>query len=69
MARRRGVPTSRIAAIGDEINDVGMVRGAGLGVAMENAVPSVSGAATKHTRSNDDDGVAFAIERILSGRW
>ena len=69
LARRRGVPTSRIAAIGDEINDVGMVRGAGLGVAMENAVPSVCDAATQHTRSNDDDGVAFAIERILSGRW
>ena len=36
---------------------------------MENAVPAVCDAATQHTRSNDDDGVAFAIERILSGRW
>lgn len=69
LAAERGVPEARIGAIGDEINDVSMIRGAGLGVAMGNAVPEVQAAARRRTRSNDDDGVAWAIGRILSGEW
>lgn len=69
LAAGWGVPHGRIAAIGDEINDLGMIAGAGLGVAMGNAVPRVRDAADRHTRANDDDGVAFAIERILAGEW
>lgn len=69
LARERGVEASRIAAIGDEINDVPMIAGAGLGIAMGNAVPTVREAAKKHTARNDEDGVALAIERILSGEW
>lgn len=64
-----GVPRERIAAIGDEINDLAMVRGAGLGIAMGNAVESVRGAARAAAPSNAEDGVAFAIDRILAGEW
>jgi hypothetical protein len=60
---------ARIAAIGDEINDLPMLRNAGLGIAMENAVPSAKAAAKRHTRSNTDDGVAHAIYQILDGAW
>ena len=63
------MPTSRIAAIGDEVNDLTMVREAGLGVAMDNAVEDVKQAADVHTARNDEDGVALAIDHILSGRW
>jgi hydroxymethylpyrimidine pyrophosphatase-like HAD family hydrolase len=59
----------RIAAIGDEINDLPMLKNAGLGIAMDNAVPSVKAIARKHTRSNTDDGVAHAIHQILNGDW
>ncbi len=69
LADQRNIPVSRIAAIGDEINDVRMVREAGLGIAMENAVDTVKDIADVHTRSNTDHGVAHAIEQILSGRW
>lgn len=60
---------SRIAAIGDEINDLPMLTHAGLGIAMDNAVPSAKAVARRHTRSNADDGVAHAIQQILQGVW
>lgn len=42
-----------------------MVRNAGLGVAMANAVPETLAAASAVVSSNDDDGVAEAIERFV----
>jgi hydroxymethylpyrimidine pyrophosphatase-like HAD family hydrolase len=69
LADRRGIDTSRICAIGDEINDLPMIREAGLGVAMDNAVSAVRDAAKQRTRSNDDDGVAHAIRNVLTGEW
>jgi hydroxymethylpyrimidine pyrophosphatase-like HAD family hydrolase len=61
-----GVPAERCAAVGDGENDVDMLRGVGLGLAMGNAVP-LARAAAKHVlrRSNDEDGVAEAVERFL----
>lgn len=69
LARQREIPEIRIAAIGDQINDVPMIRHAALGIAMGNAIDEVKGAAKRCTLSNADDGVAHAIERILDGRW
>ena len=69
LALEQGVPRERIAAIGDEVNDLAMIEGAGLGVAMGNAVPAVKAAARAHTASNAQDGVAVAIRRILSREW
>lgn len=69
LADRYGVEPMRIAAIGNDINDVAMLEAAGLGVAMENAIPEARAAAKRHTRSNDADGVAHAIEMILAGEW
>jgi hypothetical protein len=40
-----------------------MLRWAGVGVAMANALPEVRSAVKHVTESNDDDGVALAIER------
>jgi hydroxymethylpyrimidine pyrophosphatase-like HAD family hydrolase len=60
---------SRIATIGDQINDVPMLKAAGLGIAMGNAVPAARQVAKRHTLVNDEDGVAHAIDRILSGEW
>lgn len=65
----KDTPAARICAIGDEINDMSMIKGAGLGVAMGNAIPEVRSAARKHTGSNDEDGVAHAIGRVLDGTW
>lgn len=69
LAGAWGVEASRIAAIGDEVNDVSMIAGAGLGVAMGNAVASVREAAKRHTGRNDENGVADAVGKILNGDW
>ncbi|HMN41431.1 MAG TPA: HAD hydrolase family protein [Phycisphaerales bacterium] len=69
LADRDGIDHARIAAIGNDINDVAMLSAAGLGVAMENAIPEAKAAARMHTRANDADGVAHAIEMILAGEW
>lgn len=69
LALEQGIPRERIAAIGDEVNDMAMIEGAGLGIAMANAVPEILAAAKIVTRSNREDGVAYAIERILAGEW
>ena len=69
LARQWGIPTPRIAALGDEINDVSLIANAGLGIAMGNAIPEVKAAAKAHTTPHDHDGVAHAIDHILSGTW
>ena len=52
-------------SFGDGLNDLTMVRDAGFGVAMANAAPEVLAAAKFVAPSNDDDGVAAAIERFV----
>ncbi len=69
VARTMGVSTSRIAAIGDEVNDIDLIKNAGLGIAMGNAIPAVRDAATRHTKRNNEDGVAHAVDRVLAGEW
>ena len=59
----------QVAAVGDEVNDVPMIRHAGLGVAMGNAVEQVKGLAKRITRHHDDHGVAHAIDQMLDGVW
>lgn len=66
---RDGIDPSRVLAIGDEINDVTMLRGAGMGVAMGNAVAAAREAADAETAANHLGGVADAIERALAGGW
>ena len=55
-----------VVAIGDDINDVEMVRCCGLGIAVENALPEVKAVATWITADANDDGVALAIGRLLT---
>ncbi len=57
-----------IAAIGDQPIDVPMLEYAGLGIAMGNASPTVQQAAQWVAPGNDQDGVAWALERILDER-
>jgi Cof subfamily protein (haloacid dehalogenase superfamily) len=64
-ADRLGIAQSRVLAIGDASNDVGMLRWAGLGVAMANAERAAADAADETLdRTNDDAGVAHALRRF-----
>jgi Cof subfamily protein (haloacid dehalogenase superfamily) len=65
MAERHGIAREAIVAIGDDENDISMLREAGLGVAMGNAPYPVKRAADVVTASNDDDGVVRIIDRLL----
>ena len=60
-----GVDPAQTVAFGDEENDRPMLRAAGLGVAMGNAVPEIKAEADAVTSSNEEDGVAEFIERLL----
>ena len=65
VAASRGIADDEIVAIGDDENDISMLRGAGLGVAMGNAAYPVKSAADVVTATNDEDGVARVIGKIL----
>jgi len=67
--RSHDIDISRTAAIGDALNDISMLRNAGLGVAMGNADAGVMHVCQKVTCDHNADGVASAIEHILSGAW
>jgi Cof subfamily protein (haloacid dehalogenase superfamily) len=66
VSEHSGVPMNRIMAIGDNYNDMEMVRNAGWGVAMGNAVSELKETADWITLTNDKDGLAIAIEKMLS---
>jgi Cof subfamily protein (haloacid dehalogenase superfamily) len=66
LAASAGIPASEIAAVGDDTNDVEMIAGAGLGIAMGNAVPEALAVARKVVRSNAEAGVVEAIETVLA---
>lgn len=60
-----GLVREQLMACGDGLNDMPMLRYAGLGVAMANAQPEAKQAADAVTLSNDEDGVAAAVEKYL----
>ena len=68
LARRLGVPGDEIVTLGDMENDVSMFRNSGFSIAMGNASAEVKSAASAVTLSNDEDGFAEAIERIVLPR-
>jgi hydroxymethylpyrimidine pyrophosphatase-like HAD family hydrolase len=65
LARDEGVGAHEVVAIGDGRLDASMLRIAALGIAMANAAPETLAAADEVTASNDEDGVALALERLL----
>jgi len=65
LAEHCGMAPSQIMAFGDGLNDITMLKTAGIGVAMENAHPLVKEAADLTTDSCDRNGVAAVIEELL----
>ncbi|MBN2053300.1 HAD family hydrolase [bacterium] len=68
LAMSSGVPLHRVAAIGNHLNDVSMMRVAGTGIAVENALPAVKDAADFVIAANTEEGVARLVEEILANR-
>ena len=67
VAGSAGVPIEATMAIGDNLNDLDIVKAAGIGVAMSDGDPRVVAAADWVTGTYEDDGVAQAIDRLLDG--
>ena len=60
-----GIKSEELAACGDGMNDIPMLKYAGLAVAMDNAYDEVKMYADVIVPSNDDCGVAYAIEKYI----
>jgi hypothetical protein len=65
LAEHFGIAISETMAIGDNYNDIDMLKTASLGIAVKNAAPEVKAAAKIIVSSNDEDGVAEAIEQYV----
>lgn len=65
LLERLGIEAGQLLAFGDGDNDKELLKMAGLGIAVENAVPGCKEAADEITLSNDDDGVAVVLEQLL----
>jgi hydroxymethylpyrimidine pyrophosphatase-like HAD family hydrolase len=65
VAQAHRIPASQIVAVGDDVNDLPMIRSAGLGVALGAAPPEVRQAAA-HVAS---DGLAAFIRDLLAGKF
>jgi len=68
LCRRLGIDRSEVAAIGDHINDVALLRWAGRSVAMGDAHPEARAAAREVTQSCEEDGAARWLEALLAAR-
>ena len=65
LCRHLNITSSKIAAFGDDFNDIGMLKLCGKSIAMENAIAEVKQAAGQVCASNENDGVAKWIEENL----
>ena len=66
ILKKLGVNKEEIIAFGDGHNDASMVKYAGLGIAMGNAVQELKEIADYVTLSNDEDGIAYAIDKFIN---
>ena len=60
-----GIEPAEVISFGDAANDIPMLEAAGMGVAMGNAQDAVKAAADMVTLSNNADGIAAALEKLL----
>lgn len=65
LANYLNIPMKNTIAIGNDKNDISMIKMAGIGVAVANATDDLKKYAKVITNSNDDDGVANYLEKLL----
>lgn len=65
LAEKLGLSRENVMTLGDQENDIAMLEYAGVGVAMGNALDSVKAVSQFVTRTNMEDGVAYAIEKFV----
>ena len=68
LAAGWGIGDEAICAVGDDVNDIPMIRAAGLGIAMGNALPEVKAAADRVAGRQEDDGLVDVVAWLLAAR-
>lgn len=66
VCKNMGIKREEIISFGDAQNDITMIEYAGLGIAMENACEELKAVANEITLSNNEDGIAVALEKHLN---
>lgn len=65
VLNKLNIPSEKVIAFGDGHNDLSIINYAGIGIAMDNAVPELKAAADKITLSNNKDGIAVVLNEFL----
>ena len=65
MAEYLGISIEETMAIGDNLNDVDILKNAGVSVVMDNARDEIKKLGDFITLSNDENGVAYAIKELI----
>ena len=60
------IPLENVLAFGDDVPDIDLLEACGIPVAMANCVPEVRAVTDYITASNDEDGVAIVLEKMLA---
>jgi Cof subfamily protein (haloacid dehalogenase superfamily) len=60
------IPLGNVIAFGDDLPDLEMLQACGIPVAMANAFPEIKAVCAYETASNDEDGVAVVLEKMLA---
>ena len=68
LSQELSIPLESIMAFGDDFNDLGMLATVGWGVAMGNAIPEIKAATNDVTATNNEDGVARYLEKLLQSQ-
>jgi Cof subfamily protein (haloacid dehalogenase superfamily) len=66
LSEKLNISLNEIISFGDDFNDMGMLKLCGKGIAMQNAIPQVKEIADEITLSNNEDGVARYLEKLLN---
>ena len=63
ISEKLNISTEEMIAFGDDFNDIGMLKLCGKGIAMGNAIKEVKAVANDITKTNNEDGVAYYLEK------
>lgn len=69
LADYLGIPRENTISFGDAQNDISMIKAAGIGVAMSNGCDEIKNAADFITLSNDENGVAYGINKFCLNKY
>ena len=67
VAAAAGIAAAEICTVGDDLNDLPMVRAAGLGIAMGNARDELQAVADRVVGTHDGSGIADVVDLVLAG--